>query len=305
MGARRRYPAAYTGAERAIHFMKPAILSLSDPKVAAIVADLPALQRWEILRQSSSPMSVNQLATACCVPRELMQSTLDRLVDAGFALRMRATATRRNITYRSVSERVVIEWSNNSTSERAVVEASTRANTEHAREVIDRARAAPALRTKAMHWLDGVCIQSFTLEERREVVQVLTEAWLRIAAIGKRARARVGSGQPAVQDATARGYLAQIVLQPLDQPELPMPEYDLLSKRSAAAQVGRLLGSPETILSRREQEVVRRLAAGKSRPQVAAELNLSSNTLTTMTKRIYAKLGVHSKAELVARVLKG
>jgi DNA-binding NarL/FixJ family response regulator len=56
------------------------------------------------------------------------------------------------------------------------------------------------------------------------------------------------------------------------------------------------------VLSPRELEVARALDAGKSRPQIARDLALSEHTIVTMSKRIYRKLGVHSRTELSARL---
>jgi DNA-binding NarL/FixJ family response regulator len=52
----------------------------------------------------------------------------------------------------------------------------------------------------------------------------------------------------------------------------------------------------------RELEVARALDLGKSRPQIAREFGLSQHTVGTLSKRIYRKLGVHSRAELSTRL---
>ena len=51
--------------------------------------------------------------------------------------------------------------------------------------------------------------------------------------------------------------------------------------------------------SRRETDVVRLLADGKSSKQIAAVLNLSTRTVETYRARIMLKLNVHSVAEIV------
>lgn len=53
-------------------------------------------------------------------------------------------------------------------------------------------------------------------------------------------------------------------------------------------------------LSKRETEVLALLAWGKSTRRVEEELVLSPNTVKTHVKHIYAKLGIHSRAELDA-----
>ena len=44
------------------------------------------------------------------------------------------------------------------------------------------------------------------------------------------------------------------------------------------------------------------LEAGRSRPAIAAELGLTANTVSSLSKIIYRKLGVRSRAELAVRM---
>ena len=55
-------------------------------------------------------------------------------------------------------------------------------------------------------------------------------------------------------------------------------------------------------LSPREAEVACRAALGESTPTIAAALGLSPHTVRHHLERIYARLGVHSRAALAARV---
>ncbi len=52
-------------------------------------------------------------------------------------------------------------------------------------------------------------------------------------------------------------------------------------------------------LSKRESEVLRLIARGRSTPRIQEELHLAANTVNTHTSHIYQKLGVHSKQELL------
>lgn len=55
-------------------------------------------------------------------------------------------------------------------------------------------------------------------------------------------------------------------------------------------------------LSPREQEIVRLVAAGHPNKVIAAVLDISYWTVSTHLRRIFAKLGVTSRAAMVARV---
>lgn len=51
-------------------------------------------------------------------------------------------------------------------------------------------------------------------------------------------------------------------------------------------------------LSNREHEVLYNILSGKSTTQIAKDLNLRSNTISTVKKNIYFKLGVKCDFEL-------
>ena len=52
-------------------------------------------------------------------------------------------------------------------------------------------------------------------------------------------------------------------------------------------------------LSAREAEVMELIARGASVPRIAERLVLSENTIRTHSKRIYAKLAIHKKQDLI------
>ena len=58
-------------------------------------------------------------------------------------------------------------------------------------------------------------------------------------------------------------------------------------------------------LSPREQEIVRMVAKGHPNKVIADVLNISSWTVCTHLRRIFAKLGVGSRAAMVAQLLDG
>ena len=71
--------------------------------------------------------------------------------------------------------------------------------------------------------------------------------------------------------------------------------------RAAVGSAIRLDGS----LSEREREVVTLIAMGKETPQIASELHIAPATVRTHVRNAMAKLGVHTRAHLVAVALCG
>jgi two-component system, NarL family, nitrate/nitrite response regulator NarL len=58
-------------------------------------------------------------------------------------------------------------------------------------------------------------------------------------------------------------------------------------------------GTPD--LSRREREIVRMVAQGHQNKVIAGVLNISPWTVSTHLRRIFSKLGVKSRAAMVAK----
>lgn len=105
-------------------------------------------------------------------------------------------------------------------------------------------------------------------------------------------------------DAGARGYILKNAA-----------DLDLVSaiKRAASgeqvldAQLARpaaLKGEREGGLTPRELEVLQHIVAGKSNKEIAAELNLSANTVSVHRANIMEALGIHKTAELVVYAIR-
>jgi LuxR family maltose regulon positive regulatory protein len=58
-------------------------------------------------------------------------------------------------------------------------------------------------------------------------------------------------------------------------------------------------------LSAAELRVIRYLPSNLKAPEIASELFVSTNTIRTHLRHIYAKLDVHSRAQLVAKMSRG
>jgi two-component system nitrate/nitrite response regulator NarL len=58
--------------------------------------------------------------------------------------------------------------------------------------------------------------------------------------------------------------------------------------------------APSFVLTPREAEVLRRIAAGQHTRQMACEMDIAISTLRTYVKNVFAKIGVHSRLEAAA-----
>ena len=113
-------------------------------------------------------------------------------------------------------------------------------------------------------------------------------------------------------DFSAIRLLVQQLIQTIDgQGNLPAPELE--DKVILDLQVGEVrcllvrrpleAGRPEGALSPREREIARMIAKGYPNKVIARVLEISSWTVSTHLRRIFAKLGVSSRAAMVAQLL--
>ena len=79
---------------------------------------------------------------------------------------------------------------------------------------------------------------------------------------------------------------------------LPLDRAAVRAVLDAAGTSSAVLPSLPAGLTERELEVLRLLAAGRTKPQIAADLVISPSTVHTHTVHIYAKCGVSTRAGL-------
>jgi DNA-binding CsgD family transcriptional regulator/DNA-binding MarR family transcriptional regulator len=293
--------------------MQPVVLSLDCPKLRAVLSDVVISQHWEVLRRADSPLTVHELAKSCGTSDGVAQHMLDSLVEAGLAVRMKATSQRRRIVYRASSDRVIVQWDNRSDAHFAFLLEHRRNLRAHSRSVIDRhddleMRWAPNRRK-----FRGHASLSLTREESLQIYRLLRDAWEQITAIENTARKRDAAKKPKAEpapgadprscaDAEAHPYHIALEFRPLKWPELPIADIGMSEKQMLDDEMRYLQRAPAMVLTDRERQIANRLVDGETRPQVAKALGVSPNTIASATKRIYAKLGVRSRAEFVARM---
>jgi DNA-binding CsgD family transcriptional regulator len=82
----------------------------------------------------------------------------------------------------------------------------------------------------------------------------------------------------------------------------PLPRVMFIDRAKDGKAVAMIRKSRISNLSPREREIANELISGKTRPEIAKQLGISVNTIATISKRIYAKLGVRRRAELGAKL---
>lgn len=288
--------------------MRSLVLQLSNPAVRRVMEDLTTQQRWEALRQSPAPLSAVELSTACGAPVAEVQRSLDLLLDAGFVERIKAHTRRRVTTYRA-PDAVVVECDFGSDSDhqlysklRGQFRDISRAISESA-DQLTRDGKTPGFRSYTEFWKTVMVTEDQVAEVTkliRALIGLLAEYEARATkSQGPKRGPRLDARR--TQEVPVRPYHFSVFFGHTSGREPLLPEISTycrtpgLPNRFAA-----MYERKGSTLSAREAQAASLLARGLSRPQVAAKLGVTANTVAAMTKRIYTKLGVRNRAEFVA-----
>jgi DNA-binding CsgD family transcriptional regulator len=91
-------------------------------------------------------------------------------------------------------------------------------------------------------------------------------------------------------------------VQPLARPVLAQPDITVAPRGQIPPPVVPEPAREWPALSAREREIAIALVSGSTLPEIARTLGRSPHTVGTLTRRIYRKLGVRRRAELVNRL---
>jgi len=130
---------------------------------------------------------------------------------------------------------------------------------------------------------------------------------------GQDGPARVGDRQTSTEskddfiDGEVQSLLRRLVRQVAERVPVPPTELSVVLELEVDGLRCVMLVESATssygALSPREQEIARMVGAGYPNKTIAARLGISSWTVSTHLRRMFAKLGVNSRAALVAKVL--
>lgn len=270
--------------------------AISSPGLVPVLRDIRTMQRWEILRRARRGYTAAQLAEESTSSLESTQDSLDRLEAVGLVVRQRASSRTGRVCYRAPMERLIVAFDRTSETDRTLMQAMEGGMREYSRSVIDGAESVKRVNPQGSIAIHGVTSVLLLEEDACAVRDAFRSAYALLVEAERRAReSQVAAG--------ARGYHVTLEMRELNEPERPMAEVFMVEQSIADENRKILHQAASMLLSPRELLVAKALGEGKSRPQIAREFGLSAHTVVTMSRRIYQKLGVHSRAELSTRLL--
>lgn len=269
-------------------------LELSDPEVnvEALLSDAMLLGIWEFLRRSARPLSLAEIAERSRLDPSLVQRKLDLLLAYAMIEMQPARGKRRSTCYRSLFDGLAVRF--RMPDHLQAVLRHQKKLRGHATHPMKAAVPPPESRSDLQRHADFAGLVHLTEPELIELRRRLDGVAEFVGMLGERSAAH--GETPSLCE-----YGVTLRLQPLARPSLPQPSVRFLPTNGVPtttehADTGR---KP---LSSRERQVAFALARGLTRAEVATELGIAQSTAATLTKRIYVKLRVHRRAELVSRL---
>lgn len=273
-------------------------IDLKTPSVLKALKDIPTMQRWEILRRAQRPFTVAELSQHAKTSLEEAQRSLDLLTESGLVRRRPASNRVPKISYEAAMERLFLSWDSNDPEAVAAVRELRAFSIGYSRRIEDETAARSGSEKFDRFNFGGVSSVLMLKEDVSRLREAFRAVYGMLAEADQRAR---NSADP---EACLPFHVSFNLLRMLE-PELPMAEFFVIEKSSIERDRVVLESSADQILSPRELQIAKLLASGKSRPRIAQELGLTANTVASLSKLIYRKLGVGSRAALAARMRLG
>jgi DNA-binding CsgD family transcriptional regulator len=265
---------------------------------------------WELVRRAGRGVTADDLAARASMPVTEVQAALNALVAVGLVKPAVAIGTGRRDGYKIAHERLVLAYDRDDAAQASIAQKLRSEIAAHGRSVLETARAQAALHaTSTESAPEAPSVRhDHAIEVHRSVhlePQEFVELSRRMQAVQDYLEMleRSTEGRP-----HACNYHITLEARALQTPVLPTAMLHVVHRRmtlgSHEKPVAGVLGAPAagrrtTVLSTREREVAEMLARGQSCPEISSALDVSVNTVRTITKRLYAKLGVRRRAELV------
>ena len=271
-------------------------LDVQDARVAEILGVPFNCSVWELARRCKSPASLAELAALMRVDAAAVRLALDELESIGLIARIPAGRKNRNATYRTTRDEIVVEYGPADAKDHRMVTAMKKRFQEHSNKIMDAARL-PLDAQRNDEWI----FQHFgparlTPGEMKEFQSMIRGVRDFLDGVSTRTR---------ITDVTeSQDCNTQIAIEvfPIRTPVAPVPRVIFIDRAKDGKAVALLRKLRMNNLSPREREVAHELARGKMRPEIAKQFGVSVNTVATIGKRVYAKLGVKRRAELSARL---
>ena len=278
------------------------IIDYAEDGVQDLMRDRDACKTWEFIRSMGRTTTIEEIRSGTGLSTKTLHEHVDRLLKHELVKKVRARKPRNTTGYRSLADQLVISFDEHDES----VTDELLAFSEETREQFDadvERYADQDFHPKVGFRFHQRETAHFTQEEFAE----LKRRMLSVVSFLTMPRNRKMQSHDHVDGSESPNRFCnqaiKIELTPLTGDLLPKPSM-IMSPRSQLWQWDneKIHSGGMSTLSPREREVVLALADGLSRAQIADRMQVSVNTISTLTQRAYKKIGVTSQAQLAAQI---
>jgi DNA-binding CsgD family transcriptional regulator len=267
-------------------------LHLSKPGLLDALCDLEAMGVWELLRTSRSGRPAEEVAGLANISLTRTRLILEQLITLSLVESRPAGRGRRLTTYRvTVPE---LRVSHDGMAPELIGKLLARWSESRA-EYFNRAlKDGISPDGPAASGFCGSGVERLTAEETARLKSLIHQIGVLLRTAARR---DPPPGSPIDPKSGEALYAVLIRMQKLQSMPLPSPPISFTpgfaGTKDGVKRIDR------STLAPRERQVAEALAGGMGRPEIAKQLQLSVHTVTTMSKRVYKKLGIRNRAELV------
>jgi len=259
-----------------------------------LLLDGGAMSAWELLRRYGGPLSAARVAVYLGVDEPEAQRALSRLVGAGFAESLAPRGRRRQTMFAHRGGAIVVRYQGGDAEDLRLL-GEWREKVRHAVAWIGR---PAALQDPGQGVARSIRVRAhLTQRDAEELASRIDDLCAFLRLIESKYR-----GEHALEHFRCNHAL-ELEIGPLRPPLPAAPSVSAAAIGGADATVPADDERGRASLSTREREVAVGIVAGRARSEIAARLGITPSTVATLTKRLYRKLGVHSRAELTRRLV--
>ena len=289
---RRRKALKFT-VQRDLRRVQDLNLHLSRPGLLDALCDLEAMGVWELLRTSRSGRPAEEVAGLANLSLTRTRLILEQLITLSLVESRPAGRGRRLTTYRVTVPELRI--SHDGMASELIGKLLARWSESRAEYFARALKDGISPDGPAASGFCGSGVERLTAEETARLKSLIHQIGVLLRTAARRDPPTPGS--PIDPKSGEALYAVLIRMQKLQTMPLPSPPISFApgfaGTKDGVKRIDRGTLAP------RERQVAEALAGGMSRPEIANQLQLSVHTVATMSKRVYKKLGIRNRAELV------
>jgi len=269
-------------------------LDLSTPDVVEFISDFDALIVLEALRRAHAIASPRQLEGTTGLSAGIIETHLARLASFGLVRRTRGTRGRVSTGYSTSQDPLVLTF-DPADPQSALRTATVRLSLlSHAARIA----AARSVARTTVGVLPMDAKQYASLMRSHDRVDESLAAAKHVVGSGNGNGNGNGNGR-------APRYRVQMSVEPVASGTVALPTVMLMQRAEAGRMAERQERPALRDLSTREREVAEALGAGSTKREIAEKLGVKFSTINTLVTRIYRKLAVTRRAQLVNIIRNG